>query len=117
MGYVWHRDYGLGFDPDLRLQQAIRTIFERFRILRSARQTHLSLAAEGMFFHRPSDGKRLTSFESTSFSNPGRATIPLADRPTSSWMNLNGAEAAMACDGNADPLYCLPGRSLAGNKT
>lgn len=63
IGYVWHRDYGLGFDPDLRLQQAIRTIFERFRILGSARQTHLSLAAEGMFFPRPSDGKRLTSFE------------------------------------------------------
>ncbi|MBB4277733.1 recombinase family protein [Rhizobium mongolense] len=63
IGYVWHRDYGLGFDPDLRLQQAIRTIFERFRMLGSARQTHLSLAAEGMFFPRPSDGKRLTSFE------------------------------------------------------
>lgn len=57
-GYVWHRDYGPGFDPDLRLQQAIRTIFERFRILGGARQTHLSLAAEGMFFPRPSDGKR-----------------------------------------------------------
>ncbi|WP_085033738.1 recombinase family protein [Ensifer aridi] len=63
IGYVWHRDYGLGFDPDLRLQQAIRTIFDRFRALGSARQTHLSLAAEGMFFPRPSDGKRLTSFE------------------------------------------------------
>src|SRR6478736_10445126 len=63
IGYVWHRDYGLGFDPDLRLQQAIRLIFERFRVLGSARQTHLSLAAEGMFFPRPQDGKRLTSFE------------------------------------------------------
>ncbi len=63
IGYIWHRDYGLGFDPDLRLQQAIRLIFERFRLLGSARQTHLSLAAERVFFPRPSDGKRLTSFE------------------------------------------------------
>jgi DNA invertase Pin-like site-specific DNA recombinase len=63
IGYIWHRDYGLGFDPDLRLQQAIRLIFERFRLLGSARQTHLSLAAEGVFFPRPQDGKRLTSFE------------------------------------------------------
>jgi DNA invertase Pin-like site-specific DNA recombinase len=63
IGYIWHRDYGLGFDPDLRLQQAVGLIFERFRLLGSARQTHLSVAAEGVFFPRPSDGKRLTSFE------------------------------------------------------
>ena len=28
IGYVWHRDLGLGFDPDLRIQEAIRQIFE-----------------------------------------------------------------------------------------
>ena len=61
IGYVWHREIGLGFDPDIRLQQAIRQVFERFRQLGSARQTHLSLAADGLFFPRPSDGKRLTS--------------------------------------------------------
>jgi excisionase family DNA binding protein len=65
IGYLWHREYGLGFDPDLRLQQAIRLVFEHFRMLGSARQTHLSLAAEGLFFPRPSDGKRLTSFDWT----------------------------------------------------
>ncbi len=53
IGYVWHREIGLGFDPDLRLQQAIRLVFERFRQLGSARQTHLSLASEGLFFPRP----------------------------------------------------------------
>ena len=63
IGYVWHREIGLGFDPDIRLQQAIRRVFERFRQLGSARQTHLSLAADGLFFPRPSDGKRLTSFD------------------------------------------------------
>ena len=31
IGYVWHREIGLGFDPDLRLQEAIRLIFARFR--------------------------------------------------------------------------------------
>jgi excisionase family DNA binding protein len=65
IGYVWHRQIGLGFDPDIRLQQAIRRVFEQFRQLGSARQAHLSLAADGLFFPRPSDGKRLTSFDWT----------------------------------------------------
>ena len=43
IGYVWHREIGLGFDPDLRLQEAIRLIFARFRELGSARQVLLSL--------------------------------------------------------------------------
>lgn len=63
IGYVWYRDMGLGFDPDIRLQKVIRLVFERFRQLGSARQAHLSLTAEGVFFPRPSDGKRLTSFD------------------------------------------------------
>ncbi len=54
VGYLWRRDHGLGFDPDLRLQQTIRLIFERFRQLSSARQTLLSLAADGVSFPRPS---------------------------------------------------------------
>ena len=29
-GYVWHREYGLGLDPDMRLQEVIRLIFARF---------------------------------------------------------------------------------------
>lgn len=43
----------------------IRLVFERFRQLGGARQAHLSLSAEGVFFPRPSDGKRLTSFDWT----------------------------------------------------
>lgn len=40
VGYVWHREIGLGLDPDIRLQQAIRRVFERFRQLgRSGRAT------------------------------------------------------------------------------
>ena len=35
-GYVWHRETGLGFDPDMRLQEVIRLIFARFRKLGSA---------------------------------------------------------------------------------
>ena len=31
VGYIWHREIGLGLDPDLRLQEAIRLIFARFR--------------------------------------------------------------------------------------
>jgi hypothetical protein len=32
-GYIWHREVGLGLDPDLRLQEVIRLIFTRFREL------------------------------------------------------------------------------------
>src|SRR5215211_7472516 len=65
VGYVWHREVGLGFDPDMRLQEAIRLIFTRFRELGSARQVLLSLTADGLHFPRPSDGKRMTIFEWT----------------------------------------------------
>jgi excisionase family DNA binding protein len=65
VGYIWHREVGLGFDPDARLQQAIRLIFERFRKLGSARQVLLSLAADGVHFPRPSDGKKMVSFDWT----------------------------------------------------
>jgi hypothetical protein len=40
-GYIWHREAGLGLDPDLRFQEVIRLIFTRFRKLGSARQVLL----------------------------------------------------------------------------
>lgn len=65
VGYLWHREIGLGFDPDLRLQEVIRLIFARFRALGSARQVLLSLRAEHIHFPRPSDGRTLVSFDWT----------------------------------------------------
>lgn len=65
IGYVWHREIGLGLDPDLRLQEVIRLIFARFRELGSARQVLLSLQAEQVHFPRPSDGKKLVAFDWT----------------------------------------------------
>ena len=65
IGYIWHREIGLGFDPDLRVQEAIRLIFARFRELGSARQVHLSMTADRVHFPRPSDGKKLVTFEWT----------------------------------------------------
>lgn len=65
VGYVWHREFGLSLDPDLRLQSVIRMVFARFRELGSARQVLLSLAAEHTHFPRPSDGKKLVSFDWT----------------------------------------------------
>jgi excisionase family DNA binding protein len=65
IGYIWHREVGLDFDPDLRLQEAIRQIFARFRKLGSARQVLLSMRADQIHFPRPSDGKRLVSFDWT----------------------------------------------------
>ena len=43
----------------------MRLVFARFRQLASARQTYLSLAAEQVHFPRPSDGKKLVSFDWT----------------------------------------------------
>ena len=65
IGYIWHREIGLGFDPDLRIQEVIRLIFARFRELGSARQVLLSMLAEQVHFPRPSDGKKLVTFEWT----------------------------------------------------
>src|SRR5260221_12304379 len=64
-GYIWHREVGLGLDPDLRLQEVIRLVFSRVRQLGSARQVLLSMLAERVHFPRPSDGKRMVSFEWT----------------------------------------------------
>lgn len=61
-GYVWHREIGLGLDPDVRLQDVIRLVFARFRELGSARQVLLSMTADGVHFPRPSDEGRMTSF-------------------------------------------------------
>ncbi len=63
IGYIWDRDAGIMFDPDLRIQEVIHTIFARFKDLSSARQVLLSMADQGIHFPRPSDGIRLTSFD------------------------------------------------------
>jgi len=65
IGYIWHREVGLGFDPNLQLQEVLRLIFARFRKLGSARQVFLSLRAEQVHFPRPSDGRTLTHFDWT----------------------------------------------------
>ncbi|MEJ0035324.1 MAG: recombinase family protein [Gammaproteobacteria bacterium] len=65
VGYIWHREMGLGLDPNMRVQEAVRIVFARFRQLGSARQVLLSLTAEQMHFPRPSDGKTLVSFDWT----------------------------------------------------
>jgi excisionase family DNA binding protein len=62
-GYIWHRDVGLGLDPDLRLREVIRLIFARFREVGSARQVLLSMKADQIHFPRPSDEGRMTSFD------------------------------------------------------
>jgi hypothetical protein len=63
IGYIWDRDAGIMFDPDMRIQEVIGAIFTRFQELGSARQVLLSMADQGIHFPRPSDGIRLTSFE------------------------------------------------------
>ena len=41
IGYLWDRDAGIIFDPDLRIQEVIGAIFTRFEELGSARQVFI----------------------------------------------------------------------------
>jgi DNA invertase Pin-like site-specific DNA recombinase len=63
LGYLWHRNVGLGLDPDMRIQEVIRLIFAKFRECGSARQVLLAMSTEQVHFPRPSDGKRMIAFE------------------------------------------------------
>ena len=63
IGYLWHRELGLGFDPDIRVQEVIHLIFAKFRALGSARQVLLWMSEQAIHFPRPSDGIRLVSFD------------------------------------------------------
>lgn len=65
IGYIWYRDAGLGFDPDLRVQEAVRLILSRFRELRSVRQVLLSLTEDKLCLPRPTDGRSTTTFDWT----------------------------------------------------
>ncbi len=62
-GFVWDREAGVGFDPDLRIQEVIRLVFKKFRELGSARQVLLWMRREEVYFPRPSDGKQTVSFD------------------------------------------------------
>ena len=63
IGFTWDRRVGLGLDPDRRLQEVIRLVFQKFRELGSARQALLWMASQNIHFPYPSDGTTLTSFE------------------------------------------------------
>ena len=63
IGYAWDRYVGLGLDPDRRLQEVIRLVFQKFRELGSARQVLLWMAPQNVHFPYPSNGRTLTSFE------------------------------------------------------
>ena len=65
IGYAWHREIGLGLEPNLRAQEAICVVLARFGQLGSAQQVLISLTAEQMHFPRPSDGKTLVNFNWT----------------------------------------------------
>jgi len=63
IGYAWDLYVGLGLDPDRRLQEVIRLVFQKFRELGSARQVLLWMASQNIQFPYPSNGRTLTSFE------------------------------------------------------
>src|SRR4030081_2336981 len=50
IGYAWDRNVGLGLDPDRRLQEVIRLVFQKFRELGSARQVLLGMGAQNIQF-------------------------------------------------------------------
>src|SRR5215475_7790565 len=63
IGYTWDRRVGLSLDPDRRLQEVIRLVFQKFRELGSARQVLLWMTSQNIHFPYPSTGRTLTSFE------------------------------------------------------
>ena len=63
IGYTWDRHIGLTLDPDRRLQEVIRLVFQKFHELGSARQVLLWMASQNIHFPYPSNGRTLTSFE------------------------------------------------------
>jgi len=44
VGYSWHREAGLGLDPDLRVREAVRLIFARPRRTASSLTTFFETA-------------------------------------------------------------------------
>ena len=63
IGFVWDREAGISFDPDLRLQEVVRLVFCKFQELGSARQVQLWMRGEDIHFPRPSDGKQTICFD------------------------------------------------------
>lgn len=105
IGYIWHREIGLGLDPDLRVQEVVRLVFARFRVLGSARQTHLSLRGEQVHFPRPSDSRTLVSFEWTPIRY--RNVISLLKNPfyAGAYAYGKGVKRTEIIDGRAHKSY------------
>ena len=108
LGYLWSREYGLGLDPDRRLQEVIRMIFARFRELGSARQVHLSMRADQLHFPRPSDGKRMINLEWTSIRY--RNVISVLRNPFYAGAYIYGKSGKLTeiVDGRARKTYGHP---------
>ncbi|MCP4741750.1 MAG: recombinase family protein [Actinomycetales bacterium] len=53
IGFIWKQDTGLELDPDLRIQDAIHSVFRLFERLGSARQVLLYMCKDGVPFPRP----------------------------------------------------------------
>ena len=105
IGYIWHREIGLGLDPDLRIQEVVRLIFARFRQLGSARQVLLAMLAEQLHFPRPSDGKKLVSFDWTPVRY--RSVISVLKNPfyAGAYAYGNGEKRTEIVDGRARKSY------------
>ena len=63
IGYIWDRHVGLGLDPDRRLQEVIKLVFQKFRELGSARQVLLWMTPQNIHFPYPTDGRTLTTVD------------------------------------------------------
>src|SRR5438552_5782083 len=105
IGYIWHPEMGLGLDPNVRVQEAIRLIFTRFRQLGSARQVLLSMRADQIHFPRPSDGKRLVAFDWTPIRY--RNVISVLKNPfyASAYAYGKGEKRTEIVDGRARKSY------------
>ncbi len=110
IGYIWDRDVGLGLDPDLRVQEVVRLIFARFHTLGSARQVLMSMVGEQVCFPRPSDGKKLVSFDWTPLRY--RNVISVLKNPfyAGAYAYGKGEKRTEIVDGRARKSYGHPKR-------
>jgi hypothetical protein len=105
ISYIRHREIGLGFDPDRRIQEVVRLIFARFCQLGSARPVLLSTRAEGSHFPRPCDGKKLITFDWTPIRY--RNVIAVLKNPFYAGVYAygKGEKRTAIVDGRARPSY------------
>ena len=105
IGYVRHREIGLGFDPDLQIREVVRADLCPVSRTRPCTPSVFVNAGPAVHFPRPSDGKRLVVFEWTPIryrnvisvlkTRSMRAPMPMAKARNALRSSTNGLARVM----------------------